>query len=390
MYFGARIDAGFPFNKHRAEDTGGWVGPFNIIMAKGDLPQNTDNESSDSDDSAPKVVDRYVSRYVKSPLTQYLKMPKNCTLLGEEDFNKVAGPIGVDSTTKGQYDPDRDYYDDDYDPYKKYLGTCDNGDVQPYLPLFEFDFEQSSTTDGNGTETLTEKIQVKVNYKFLTMPNKSDFMYNLWPMVQRKFNAANMGFHVSGPYCYGDDPKRGYSFDMNFDTRDPKAMLKLDHGCVEGLPCTPPAAELYNLQRGGDGGGNNNAPNSGGGNIPIPPDDGATVNVGQTFLFLVVNILLLVMLIVTCCLNCRLRRRLKGVTTRVASDGGVTDDVNLVVNEPSYQRMGDGGVQGDVGGHTNLAAGNDAGNDEEGDDQEEDGVTTPLIDRVKEERSEIV
>jgi hypothetical protein len=34
MYFGAKIDVGFPFNKHRAEDTGGWVGPINIVMAQ--------------------------------------------------------------------------------------------------------------------------------------------------------------------------------------------------------------------------------------------------------------------------------------------------------------------------------------------------------------------
>ena len=36
MYFGAKIDVGFPFNKHRAEDTGGWVGPMNIVMAQDD------------------------------------------------------------------------------------------------------------------------------------------------------------------------------------------------------------------------------------------------------------------------------------------------------------------------------------------------------------------
>jgi hypothetical protein len=48
-------------------------------------------------------------------------------------------------------------------------------------------------------------------------------------------------------FILGNDPKRGYSFDMNFDSRDPKKMLKLEHACVEGLPCTPPAAELYIL-----------------------------------------------------------------------------------------------------------------------------------------------
>ncbi len=123
-------------------------------------------------------------------------MPQNCSLLGEEDFDKVAGATAVVSTTKGQYDPDQNMDDPNYDPYHKYLGTCDNGDVQPLLPLFEFDFEQDLNTE-------KENVQVKVNYKFMTMPNKDDYMYGLYPMVQRRFNKANMGFHISGPYCYG-------------------------------------------------------------------------------------------------------------------------------------------------------------------------------------------
>ena len=148
-------------------------------------------------------------------------MPLNCTLLGEDDFNKVAGPIAVDSTTKGQYDATRDPSDTDFDPYHKYLGNCDNGDVQPLLPLFEFDFERKnsekgepsdgdtnyndddSNSDNEDNDDTKESVRVKVNYKFLTMPNKSDYMYNLYPMVQRRFNAANFGFHISGPYCYG-------------------------------------------------------------------------------------------------------------------------------------------------------------------------------------------
>ena len=32
----------------------------------------------------------------------------------------------------------------------------------------------------------------------------------------------------------GDDPNRGYTFDMNFDTRHPMDMLDIVHGCVEG------------------------------------------------------------------------------------------------------------------------------------------------------------
>lgn len=371
IYFGAKIDAGFPFNKHRAEDTGGWVGPLNIIMAKGDI----DNSKSKSTDGM-EVVDRYISRYVKSPLTPYLRMPKNCTLLGADDFDKVAGATAVDSTTKGQYDPERNYDDDDdYDPYHKQYQTCDNGDVQPLLPLFEFDFEQNTTS-------LEEFIQVKVNYKFLSMPHKSDYMYNLFPWVQRQFNKADLGFHISGPYCYGDDPKRGYTFDMNFDTRDPKAMLKLDHSCIEGLPCMPTAVE-YNTY-GGNGGGDGGGSGGGGDNIRpgpniIPEDDGTTVGIGSALVLWLLVAFFSMLLVWTCLMNCRLRRKLKGVLDINTSDSsGLSYDEHDDDNDDIFEDHGDG-----VTSSTPLLDQNNNEPDDEGTDantnnqEEEEIVVAP-------------
>lgn len=88
---------------------------------------------------------------------------------------------------------------------------------------------------------------------------------------------------------------------MNFDTRDPKAMLTLNHACVEGLPCTPPAAELYNAQ----GGNIHVTPNE------IPSGNGATVDVGSSIGLLFVNALLMLFLVYSCCYNCKLRKQLK-------------------------------------------------------------------------------
>lgn len=104
----------------------------------------------------------------------------------------------------------------------------------------------------------------------------------------------------------GNDPKRGYTFDMNFDTRDPKAMLKMDHGCIEGLPCTPPAAELYN--KASSNGGPDIKPNI------VPDDGGTTIDVGSTIGFVLVIVLFASISLCMCCLNCRLRRKLKSVT----------------------------------------------------------------------------
>jgi hypothetical protein len=183
MYFGAKIDVGFPFNKHRSQDTGNWVGPMNVIMAQKDI----DSESE------ADVVDSYVSRFVETPLTEFIQMPKNCSLLREEDFNKIAGAEAVRQTAKGQYDSSGK----DSDPYEKYMNTCKHGDVKPLLPLFQFDFVQDK-------DTKEESVEVKLDYKLMSMPRKKDYMYNIFPEIKNKVNALGLGFHISGPYCYGE------------------------------------------------------------------------------------------------------------------------------------------------------------------------------------------
>lgn len=197
MYFGAKIDVGFPFNKHREEDTGGWVGPINIVMAKDNGIKDRSTFLSQDDDTV-EIVDRYVSRYVQTPSTQYIRMPPNCTLVREEDFRKIAGDEAVKQTTEGQYDPDSQN-DADKDPYEKYLDTCDNGDVKPLLPLFQFDFVRRQ-----GEDDEKEAIEVKLNYKLMTMPRKKDYMYDIYPKIQNRVNRAGLGFHISGPYCFGE------------------------------------------------------------------------------------------------------------------------------------------------------------------------------------------
>jgi hypothetical protein len=42
----------------------------------------------------------------------------------------------------------------------------------------------------------------------------------------------------------GDDPKRGWTFDFNYDSNNENEYMSLVHGCVEGLPCLPSAAEI--------------------------------------------------------------------------------------------------------------------------------------------------
>ena len=151
------------------------MGPINIILAQDESPDES-------------VVDRYVARYVESPTTSLLRIPNNCTLFGRDDFTKTVGSEAVRNTAAGQYSKT-----DSDDPYAPYLKTCDNGNVKPMLPLFQFEFVNADAGD--------EEVEVKLAYKFMTMPRKKDFMYDLYPTVQKRFNKADMGFHISGPYC---------------------------------------------------------------------------------------------------------------------------------------------------------------------------------------------
>jgi len=212
MSFGAKVDAGFPFGIHKSHDSGGWVGPFSVILAQ--------NDTKDEDD----VVDRYTVRYVESPTTPYLRMEPNCTLFSPSDFERYMGLEAVRETLKVQSNASSA----DTDPFGPQLKNCDNGDVRPILPLFEFAFVENDKGE--------EQVQVRFKYKVLTIPHKSDIMYKVYPNLQKRMNTGSSGFHISGPYCYGDDPKRGWTFDFNYDSRHEDSLLRLDHGCMEGAP----------------------------------------------------------------------------------------------------------------------------------------------------------
>ena len=211
--FGARVDAGFPFFVHKYHDTGDWIGPLSVVMAQ--------NETAVLD--IDNVVDQYSIRYVQTPTTPYLRMDPNCTLFSPDDFQKYMGMTAVKETIKVQSNATHGK-----DPYEQYLGTCQNGDVRPILPLMEFTFVESPD------QPEKESVQVQLDYKVLSFPHKSDIMYKLFPRLQKRLNQPGSGFHVSGPYCYGEDPKRGYTFDFTYDSRHETNLLDLVHGCVEG------------------------------------------------------------------------------------------------------------------------------------------------------------
>jgi hypothetical protein len=177
IYFGVDFNLGRPINKRIKKDTGGWMGPISIILA-----QNM-TEDTASDDSRRNVVDRYEARYVHTPTSASLVMSPNMTMLSKEDFENFFGVKAVNSTTAVQSSIAGD-------PYEPYLKTCDNGSVEPILPLYQFEFIQDPAT---GNET----INVKIDYKLLTIPDKDRIAWKFMPTLAKK------GLPVKGPYCYG-------------------------------------------------------------------------------------------------------------------------------------------------------------------------------------------
>lgn len=212
FYFGLKIDAGFPFNKHLHQNTGGWVGPYSIILAQ-DFEKPKYNES---------IADSYTAKYVYSPTTKYLKFPKDCDIMGYEDFDVYFGEGAVQHTVQTQA-TSRSIDDDFYTPY---LETCDNGDVMSILPRVEIDF------------THNDDLNININYKILTFPPPDGVLYWLFPKLIKRHK-----YPISGPYCYHDDPNRGFTIDLNYSTDRGSKYVNLHHSCVDDLPCIPPSVE---------------------------------------------------------------------------------------------------------------------------------------------------
>jgi hypothetical protein len=282
LYFGAKVDAGIPFNKHVDHNTGGWVGPLDLVLA-----QDTKKSTEDA------VVDRYVARYVTTPTTPYLQMPENCTLFNENAFEQFLGSTAVNETTHRQVHAEKN------DPYEPYLKTCDHGDVKPVLPLYEFRFLQQPAGNSTSNQPEQESVQVKLKYKILSIPKKTDIMYKVFPTLQKRMHHRHGAFRISGPYCYGGDPHRGYTFDLDYDSNDANdnQYITLVHGCVDGLPCVPSAGEISATS-------NQFLHNT------TKPSNTASVEVGQVAVLTLVVYLLTLALLVSVVCNCRQTRRL--------------------------------------------------------------------------------
>lgn len=264
--FGIKIDLKSPPKAQLDLTTGDWVGPWNLIMAQ-DMEGSISLEqftfrNTEIDSSMDAVIDKYVSRYVQSesmtPAFVQNIPPTECTLYSKgDDYAAFLGSSTLEHMTRVQTNfsiTNHTTPSTKDDPYAPYLENCSHGNVQPILPRLELEFVAKKRNLAT-TSTITESVDMilKLQYNIMVVPTPDDQAYRVLPQIQSKFQGQGDYNIISGPYCYGDDPLRGYSFDLNFNTainsngESQKDRSTLVQGCVDGYPCLPPAAIGKNI-----------------------------------------------------------------------------------------------------------------------------------------------
>lgn len=245
FYFGVKINSESKPKAKFELSSGEWIGPWNLILAQDNIPEGVNST----------LVDRYVARYVQSqsimPTFLQNRPPLESTLYTKpDDYAAFLGSSALKYMTQTQtnYSIANDTTSSK-DPYAPYLQTCNNGNLQPILPLLELSFMDASDDDDSNNNNKTHpdddglEMALKLQYKMIAVPTPDEQAYRILPQLQSKFQGKGFFNILGGPYCYGDDPSRGYSFDLQLDSQNSGSRgVKFVRGCIPGYPCVPPAA----------------------------------------------------------------------------------------------------------------------------------------------------
>ena len=111
MYSG--VDLNVPSHDQKINlSTGGWTGPYNLVLAQGTTSSTNGLQNS-------KVVDNYTLRYVQGLYTPFLRMDSECNLYDSLNFSENLGPIVINTTAQTQTT-----LLNGEDPYEEHLKTC--------------------------------------------------------------------------------------------------------------------------------------------------------------------------------------------------------------------------------------------------------------------------
>jgi hypothetical protein len=214
---GISMSAGFPFNfenEHRDTGSDAWIGPYSIVLAQKE-------EEEEDDDNVDHNT--FAIRYVRTPSTPHLqRYPTNQTLFPYDGYLQSFGPQAVAATIQQQA-----MLRHGDDPFVLQHATCQNGNITPILPLYQFSSSNkkkrrntkmkyhSNEYGGGGDDDKDDDNHdhdwdVQVDYRALISPSTENLSYKWMPWIQKQVNKRALGFTVDGPYCYFDDPNRAY------------------------------------------------------------------------------------------------------------------------------------------------------------------------------------
>lgn len=203
-------------------DLHGWVGPYSVVAAS-------------VKEASTTLMDAYELRYVPTAVSQLVAQPHpNATLYrNANDFRYVWGTHALAHTVRTQAnrtlrtgDPwgNDVAEDDDNNSTKRPV-------LQPILPHMQFTFAKGNY--GN------ERITVKMDAQVVLLPNDDGDTPDVWDSWARTFA-------LGGPYQYQESVTNSYAISLHDPTH---AGERFDsspvviRGCVDDLPCTPPAAQ---------------------------------------------------------------------------------------------------------------------------------------------------
>jgi hypothetical protein len=219
-------------------------------MAPWSRNEHGEDEEILEDGKVTKQLQKFVSRYVTTPASNQIQMPPDATILQPEIFDRMLGTTAINQTihTQQSLHPRQD-------PYAAYHETCVKGDIPAgILPQIQLGMLTTTTEDDPSvmdtgydldslldtspyTTTKTEISIFRVDFSMLSLPDPQNKLYKLWPSLKKHLGSQ---FPLQGPYCYGNDPRRGYAIQLSYDSAFDGAKnqsWQVIKGCLPDLPC---------------------------------------------------------------------------------------------------------------------------------------------------------
>jgi hypothetical protein len=210
----AFVQAGFSFqapfsashnNVNNWTSGADWSGPYHVVWAHEQAtqsqqsPAQSQSPPDNGNDAAAATLDRYYSRYVTTAASPLLaKRPRDESLWGRDEFAASLGPAALRTTVARQ--ATWNWTHNGADPFRRYQNTCASGNLTPTLPLYRVEFDPASP----------DHLRLQVAASLLLAPSRKSKAFALMPWIHKVINAHVNGFALRGPYCWQNDPKRGY------------------------------------------------------------------------------------------------------------------------------------------------------------------------------------